>query len=143
LPLAEENAPPVKAPLKDIDEGDNMRALGEMGCCQIAFFGHALHSNVDCHIIAMIFHAKNHIWRSIFATCTQLSTSFGDVVAYVVQANVPVHRQCWEHVMKSSHNIDLCIDFRLMRGRVYVMWFVSHVFIWFVLSHFFLALVEL
>ena len=45
--------------------------------------------------------------------------------------------------MISLHNIDLCIDFRLMRGRVYVMWFVSHVFIWFVLSHFFLAYEEL
>jgi hypothetical protein len=39
--FAEENAPPVKAPFKDIDEGDYMRALGETGGCQKALFGHA------------------------------------------------------------------------------------------------------
>ncbi len=45
----------------------------------------------------------------------QLNMSFGNIVACVVNANVPVCcHQCWEHAMKSSHNIDLRVDFCLM-----------------------------
>ncbi len=51
---------------------------------------------------------------SIFCACTQFNTRFGNVVAHMVNANVPLHCQSWECTMKSLHNTDPCVDFHSM-----------------------------
>ncbi len=92
-----------------------MGALGEVGGCQIALFGQARLNEVDWRVVGMIFHAKNCMPGSIFCTRTQFNTSFGNVVARAVHANVRIRRQSWECAMKTSHNIDPRINIGLMR----------------------------
>jgi hypothetical protein len=65
-------------------------------------------------LVGMIFHAKNCLQGWIFCERTQFNTSFCNVVARAVNANVPLHCQSWECMMKSLHNTDPHIDFRLM-----------------------------
>jgi hypothetical protein len=83
-----------------------MGALGEVGGCQIALFGQTRLNEVDCRDVGMIFHAKNCLPGAIFCARTQFNTSFGNVVARAVHANVQLHHQSWECVMKTSHNIN-------------------------------------
>ena len=91
-----------------------MGALGEVDGCQIALFGQAWHNKVDCCIVMMILHAKNYLRGSIFDASRQSNTSFGNVVACAVHANVQLRCQSWEYAIGSLHNIDPPSDFRLM-----------------------------
>jgi hypothetical protein len=65
-----------------------MGALGEVGDCPIALFGQARLDENDCCVVGMIFHAKKCVPGSIFCARTQFNTSFGDVVARAVHANM-------------------------------------------------------
>jgi hypothetical protein len=53
--------------------------------------------------------------RSISAAKLKFDLNFGGVVARAVHANVPLRRQSWEHAMQLLRNIDLHLDFCLMR----------------------------
>jgi hypothetical protein len=44
-----------------------------------------------------------------------LGVDFGDLVAGTTHANVPLRRQSWERATWMSRNIDLGVNFRLMR----------------------------